>query len=128
ATSPPRRSSPTAGSCRAVPACKGHPNIVKDMVAVPGGTFLMGSEEFYEEELPVREVTVAPFWIDEHQVTVAEFRRFVKATGYVTVAEQPLDPVAYPDADLDLLVPGSLVFQPTRGPVDLRDVANWWSY
>ena len=52
----------------------------------------------------------------------------MKATGYVTVAEQPLDPVAYPDADLDLLVPGSLVFQPTRGPVDLRDVANWWSY
>ena len=101
---------------------------MKDMVAVPGGTFLMGSEEFYEEERPVREVTVDPFSIDEHQVTVAEFRRFVKATGHVTVAERPLDPAAYPDADLELLVPGSLVFHPTTGPVDLRDVRNWWSY
>ncbi len=101
---------------------------MKDMVAVPGGTFRMGSEEFYEEERPVREVTVDPFSIDEHQVTVAEFRRFVKATGYVTVAEQPLDPSAYPGADPGDLVPGSLVFHPTTGPVDLRDVRNWWSY
>ena len=61
-------------------------------------------------------------------MTVAEFRRFVKATGYVTVAERPPDPAAYPDADPELLVPGSLVFQPTAGPVDLRDVRNWWAY
>ena len=53
-------------------------------------------------------------------MTVAEFRRFVKATGYVTVAERPPDPADFPDADPALLVPGSLVFQPTRGPVDLR--------
>ena len=74
----------------------------RDMVWIPGGTFRMGSEDFYPEERPVHEVTVDGFWIDEHPVTVAEFRRFVKATGHVTVAEQPLDPADYPDADPSL--------------------------
>jgi len=95
---------------------------------VPGGEFAMGSESFYPEEGPVRRVAVEGFWIDEHPVTVAEFRRFIKATGHVTVAERPLDPADYPDADPSALVPGSLVFQPTRGPVDLRDFRNWWAY
>ena len=98
------------------------------MVRVPGGTFAMGSDAFYPEERPVHRVTVDAFWMDRAPVTVAEFRRFVKATGYVTVAERPLDPADYPDADPDLLVPGSLVFRPTRGPVDMRDVSNWWHY
>ena len=80
----------------------------------------MGSDDFYPEERPVHEVTVDGFWMDDHQVTVAEFRRFVKATGHVTVAERPLDPADYPDADPELLVPGSLVFRPTSGPVDLE--------
>jgi formylglycine-generating enzyme len=66
--------------------------------------------------------------IDRTPVTVAEFRRFVKATGYVTVGERPLDPAEYPDADPALLVPGSLVFRPTGGPLDLRDVSSWWHY
>ncbi len=66
--------------------------------------------------------------MDEHEVTVAEFRRFVKATGYETVAERPLDPVHYPDADPDLLVPGSLVFHRTPSPVNLDDYRNWWSW
>ncbi len=100
----------------------------KDMVWVPDGEFLMGSERFYPEEGPVRSVRLDGFWIDEHPVTVAEFRRFVKATGYVTLAERPPNPENYPDADPDLLHPGSLVFQKTAGPVDLRDVSNWWSY
>jgi formylglycine-generating enzyme len=100
----------------------------RDMTWIPGGLFLMGSEDFYPEERPVHEVTVDGFWMDEHQVTVAEFRRFVKATGYVTLAERPLDPADYPDADPDLLVPGALVFHPTRGPVNLDDYRNWWSY
>jgi formylglycine-generating enzyme required for sulfatase activity len=52
----------------------------------------------------------------------------VKATGYVTVAEQAPDPDVYTNADPQLLVPGSLVFHFTPGPVDLRDVSNWWSY
>ena len=98
------------------------------MVRVPGGTFLMGSNDFYSEERPVHRVSVDGFWIDEHPVTNAEFRRFVKDSGYVTVAERPLDSANYPEADPSLLVPGSLVFRKTRGPVDLRDVRNWWSY
>src|SRR6516164_5438443 len=100
----------------------------RNMVWVPGGSFLMGSEDFYPEERPVRRVEADGFWMDEHLVTVAEFRRFVKATGYVTVAERPLDPGQYPGADPDLLHPGSLVFYPTDGPVDLGDVSQWWRY
>jgi formylglycine-generating enzyme len=98
------------------------------MVWIPGGEFLMGSENFYPEEHPVRRVAVDGFWMDEHPVTVAEFRRFVAGTGHVTVAERPPDPSDVPDADLDQLVPGSLVFHKTPGPVDLRDFRNWWSY
>ena len=98
------------------------------MCRIPGGRFLMGSEDFYPEERPVHEVEVTGFWMDPHQVTNAEFRKFVKETGYVTLAERPLDPADYPDADPDLLVPGSLVFQKTSGPVDLNDYRNWWAY
>jgi sulfatase modifying factor 1 len=98
------------------------------MVWIPGGTFRMGSEDWYPEERPVHPVSVDGFWMDDHQVTVAEFRRFVKATGYVTMAERPLDPADFPDADPALLVPGSLVFQRTRGPVSLDDYRNWWAY
>ena len=95
---------------------------------IPEGTFLMGSEEFYPEEAPVDPVSVDGFWIDETAVTAAQFRRFVRETGYVTVAERPLDPEQYPDADPELLVPGSLVFRMTGGPVPLDDVRNWWEY
>jgi formylglycine-generating enzyme len=98
------------------------------MAWIPPGRFAMGSEDFYPEERPVHDVDVDGFWIDERPVTVREFRRFVKDTGHVTVAERPLDPDAYPDADPELLVPGSLVFHRSRGPVDLRDYRNWWSY
>jgi formylglycine-generating enzyme len=99
-----------------------------DMAHVPAGTFSMGADRFYPEERPVHRVQVDAFWIDRAPVTVAQFRRFVKATGYRTVAERPLERSDYPEADPALLVPGSLVFRPTRGPVDLRDVSNWWHY
>jgi formylglycine-generating enzyme len=99
-----------------------------NMVELPGGTFRMGSDRFYPEERPVREETVGAFWIDRHPVTVAEFRRFVKDTGHVTWAERAPLAADYPDADQDALVPGSLVFRKTSGPVDLRDVRNWWSW
>jgi formylglycine-generating enzyme len=100
----------------------------RDMIWIPGGTFRMGSDDHYPEERPVHDVTVDGFWMDDHQVTVSEFRRFVKATGYVTVAERPLDRADYPDADPDLLVPGSLVFRATPGPVNLNDYRNWWHW
>jgi formylglycine-generating enzyme required for sulfatase activity len=98
------------------------------MVWIPGGRFLMGSADFYPEERPVHPVSVDGFWMDEHPVTVAEFRRFVKATGHVTVAEQAPDPADYPDADPELLVPGSGVFRMPPGPVSLDDVRNWWHW
>ncbi len=104
------------------------PTTAEGMVWVAAGAFQMGSEDFYEEERPVRPVEVDGFWIDPHPVTVAEFRRFVKATGYVTVAERPPEPAHYPDADPALLVPGSLVFQRPRGAVDLTDYRAWWAY
>jgi formylglycine-generating enzyme required for sulfatase activity len=98
------------------------------MAWVPAGTFRMGSDGFYPEERPVREVAVEGFWIDTYPVTAAQFRRFVRDTGYVTVAERPLDAADYPGADPDLLVPGSLVFHKTPGPVDLDDYRSWWAY
>ena len=98
------------------------------MAWIPGGTFAMGSEDFYPEERPVHHVNVDGFWMDETPVTAADFRRFVRETKHVTVAERPLDPEEYPDADPALLVPGSLVFRGTSGPVDLDDYRNWWEY
>jgi formylglycine-generating enzyme len=98
------------------------------MAWVPGGEFQMGSDDFYPEERPVHPAAVGGFWMDEHPVTAAAFRRFVRETGYVTVAERPLDPADYPDADPELLVPGSVVFRGSAGPVDLSDVRNWWEY
>jgi sulfatase modifying factor 1 len=95
---------------------------------VPSGTFAMGSERFYPEERPVRRAAVDGFWVDEHPVTVAQFRRFVKATGYVTVAEERPDPADYPGADPALLVPGSLVFEAPGGPVPLDDFRRWWRW
>ena len=98
------------------------------MVALPGGGFRMGCEHFYPEERPVRDVQVGPFSIDRHPVTVRQFRRFVKATNYVTLAERSPRSEDYPGADPALLVPGSAVFRKTRGPVALDDVSAWWAY
>src|ERR1700675_366087 len=98
------------------------------MAWIPGGEFLMGSTDFYPEERPVHRVAVDGFWMDEHPVTVAEFRRFVRATEHVTWAERAPDPEEYAGADPALLVPGSLVFHVTPGPVDLKDYRNWWSW
>lgn len=98
------------------------------MTWVPGGQFQMGSADFYPEEQPVHTAAVAGFWIDTRPVTIAEFRRFVKQTGYLTVAEQAPDPARHPGADPDLLIPGSLVFRKTAGPVDLREFGTWWRY
>jgi formylglycine-generating enzyme len=66
--------------------------------------------------------------MEAHAVSNAEFARFVTATGYVTIAEHPLDLTQYPGANPDLSVPGALVFHMTDGPVDTSDVRNWWHY
>ncbi|NOJ83176.1 formylglycine-generating enzyme family protein [Myxococcus xanthus] len=98
------------------------------MVYIPGGTFWMGSDHHYPEERPTHQVTVTDFWMDSQLVTNADFARFVEATGYVTVAERPLNPDDFPGANPALLVPGSLVFKKTLARVDLRDLTQWWFY
>lgn len=98
------------------------------MVRLEGGVFRRGSTRFYPEEGPIVETTVAPFEIDVHAVTNRDFSAFVVDTGYVTVAERPLDPVEFPGVPAGGLLPGSLVFQPTPGPVDLSDWQQWWSF
>lgn len=98
------------------------------MVEITPGKFWMGSDRFYPEEQPLREVAVDGFAIDRAPVTVARFARFVEETGYVTLAEREPDPARYPDADPSLLVPGSAVFHPTPHPVPLNDPGRWWAY
>ena len=97
-----------------------------EMVWVPAGSFVMGSDRHYPEEAPARRVAVEGFWIDRHPVTNEQFARFVAETGHVTLAERPPDPAAYPDARPELQVPASAVFRPPRPPVDLRDIYRWW--
>ena len=100
----------------------------RDIVGIPGGVYLLGSEDHYPEEGPVHRVRVDALAIDRHPVTNAQFAAFVEATGYVTVAERPLDPADYPGAPAENLVAGSLVFTPTPGPVDLRHLSQWWTW
>jgi formylglycine-generating enzyme required for sulfatase activity len=95
---------------------------------VPGGRFRMGSDRFYPDEGPAHLVEVAGFWIDRSPVTNAAFAEFVAATGYLTVAEQPIDPRQFPGAPQELLRPGGLVFHMPDGPVDLRNASSWWRY
>lgn len=98
------------------------------MVWIPGQTVLVGSDHHYPEEAPAHEVTVDGFWMQQHQVTNAQFAEFVSATGYLTVAERPLDPALYPGAPPENLQPGSMAFQRTTGPVDLRHISQWWRW
>ena len=93
-----------------------------------GGEFTMGSDQHYAEEAPAHRVRIGPFGIDRHPITNRRYDEFVTATGYVTVAERPLDPAAYPGAPPENLVAGSLVFTPTPGPVDLRHISQWWTW
>ena len=108
------------------PAVRARPP--KNMVWVPGGAFPMGSADFYPEERPVHAAEVDPLWMDQHPVTVREFRRFVRETGHVTVAETAPEATEFPDADPAQLVPGSLVFTPPSHPVRLDDYRAWWSW
>jgi len=98
-------------------------------VHIAGGTFQMGSAEYYEEEGPVHTETVAPFWIDRYDVTNAEFAKFVAATHYVTDAEKRPNPADYPEIEKDKLVAGGAVFiSPTGGVRTMEDPMQWWSF
>jgi formylglycine-generating enzyme len=99
-----------------------------DLAWIPAQTTTLGADNDYPEEGPAREVTVDGFWLQRHQVSNAEFAEFVSATGYLTVAERPLNPNDYPGAPAENLQPGSMVFHRTPGPVDLRDLSQWWTW
>jgi formylglycine-generating enzyme len=99
-----------------------------EFVRLGGGSFTMGSDHHYPEEAPSHQVRVSGFSIDRFAVTNRQFGVFVAATGYVTVAERPLDPAQFPGAPPENLVPGSMVFTPTPGPVDLRHLSQWWTW
>ena len=99
-----------------------------ELVWIPGQTAVLGSDSQYREEAPARPVAVDGFWIQTHPVTNADFTQFVDATGYLTVAERPLDPADYPGAPAENLQPGSMVFRRTAGPVDLRHLSQWWTW
>ena len=100
----------------------------RNMAWIPGGTFRMGSNEHYPEESPAHKVSVTSFWMDRHTVTNNDFKRFLEATGHVTLAEKPAKAEDYPGAKPELLVPSSVVFQKATGPVDMRNAYDWWTY
>lgn len=108
------------------------------MVWISGGEFTMGTNDDigWPDEKPAHRVRVDGFFLDETEVTNAEFRKFVKATNYVTTAEKPPDveeilkhsPPGTPPPPKEKLVPGSLVFQPTKKKVKLDDFSQWWHW
>jgi len=98
------------------------------MVRIPGGTFRMGSDRHYADEAPVHRVSVDAFWIDRVPVTNHEFRKFVRATGHITVAEIVPDPLNYPGALPHMLRAGSLVFNPPKHAVDTDNWNQWWTF
>jgi sulfatase modifying factor 1 len=99
------------------------------MVWIPGGEFWMGCDDpTTPDARPFHRVRVSAFWMDKTEVTNQQFARFVRATGYVTVAERKPDPRDFPGAPPENLVPGSLVFTPPEGAVPLQNAYVWWRY
>jgi formylglycine-generating enzyme required for sulfatase activity len=108
------------------------------MVLIPGGEFSMGAvnplglsgggrEDMYDAR-PIHRVRVSAFLMDATEVTNAQFEAFVKATGYVTIAEKAPTREEFPDVPLEDLVAGSVVFTPPPGQVPLDNHLQWWAY
>ena len=109
------------------------------MRLIPAGEFQMGSTEdrAWAEEQPAHRVRLTrPYWLDETEVTNAQFERFTRATGYKTVAERPIQlkdlmaqlPAGTAAPPPDLLRAGSTVFVMPTGEVNLRDLSQWWRW
>ncbi|MBT1450221.1 formylglycine-generating enzyme family protein [Glaciecola sp. XM2] len=103
-------------------------SVESSMVIVQGGDMLMGAGGMYPEEFPVVERKVNSFYMSRTEVTNAEFKAFVEATGYVTMAEKAPDPSLYPDLPPDLLVAGSAVFVKLNEAVSAGTLMNWWHF
>lgn len=111
---------------------------VAGMVFISGDTFEMGADntQAAADEYPKHKVTVDPFWMDATEVTNAQFTAFVRATGYITLAERKPDweelkksvaPGTPPPPD-SMLVPASLVFKVKNRNVNLQDFNQWWAW
>lgn len=108
------------------------------MILIPAGTLQMGgdNEQADPNEFPKHPVPIESFWMDETEVTNAQFAAFVEATGYLTVAEREISweeiretlPPGTPKPPDELLKPGALVFFPTEQPVPLSDPSRWWRW
>lgn len=108
------------------------------MVWIPAAEFSMGGSggPTRKDEFPVHKVRLNGFWMDETEVTNAQFKKFVQATGYVTTAEKKPEwaelkkqlPPGTPEPPSSKLVPGSLVFHQTKTPVPLNDYSQWWDW
>ncbi len=94
------------------------------MVLIKGGEFVLGNNNGFPDERPERRVKMSPFWMDDSEVTNAEFEKFVEATGYVTTAEKPLDSKDFPGVDPQDLQPGAAVFTEGKGWAYVPG-ANW---
>ncbi|NBA96270.1 formylglycine-generating enzyme family protein [Pseudomonas sp. R5(2019)] len=115
----------TLNDCRAYPG-RPDPAVPTEEQWVEGGSFILGSNTHYAEEAPARQVTVEGFWIDRHEVTNAQYRRFVEATGYRTLAERGLNRTRFPGLPEPLYRPGSTVFV---APTQLAfNSLQWWTY
>lgn len=133
---PPRFSAPVASPHDSI-AFSGDTSTA-GMVYIPGGVFSMGADndQASQDEYPKHEVKVDAFWMDAHEVTNLQFRKFVEATGYITTAERKPDweelkkqmPPGTPKPDESQLVAASLVFTPTSGPADLNNYSTWWRW
>ena len=97
------------------------------MVAIPAGDYQVGSDRFYPEEAPDRQVSIDSFEIDLAPVTNAEFQQFVDSTGYRTVSERPPDPTLYPGLPPEEQIPESVVFLPPPPTVDRSEPLSWWA-
>ena len=123
-------------------SCKQKPKEIEipqqNMVLIPSGVFLMGgkSNQASPDELPRHKVSISAFYMDVHEVTNQQFKAFVDATGYKTVAERPLDwdeikkqvPPGTPKPDESIFKPGSMVFKSSDKPINLRDYNQWWAW
>jgi formylglycine-generating enzyme len=122
------RNSPKSNTLDIDPSANGD-TVAQKMAWIPPGRYLMGSDDpMSADAQPIHQVELDGFWMDEHEVSNAEFERFVKSTGYKTVAEQELNPADFPGISSEKLVPGSAVFSPPAAPVSLNDPMQWWTY
>ena len=116
---------PVRAACLASRPTPAHAPATNGMVLIKAGVFQQGARPMRREEGPPRDTRVAAFWIDRTDVTNADFARFVAATGYVTEAERPLDPKAYPGLSGDQLKPSAIVFVGSSAPPG-ADPSQWW--